>query len=132
MKKLHIVGILVIAAAIGLLMSLSGEVATYSNFEDASQKSGVVKLAGLLLKDKPMVYDPAVDPNYFSFYIQDAKGVSKKVVLLMSKPQEFENSETVVLTGSMKGEEFVATDVLLKCPSKYKDEEIALRNTIES
>jgi len=128
MKKLHIIGILVIAASIGLLMSLSGEVATYANFEDAKKDTGVVKIAGKLLKDKEMTYDPAIDPNYFSFFIEDTKGVSKKVVLLMSKPQDFEMSETVVLTGSMKGEEFVATDVLLKCPSKYKDEEIALRN----
>jgi cytochrome c-type biogenesis protein CcmE len=46
----------------------------------------------------------------------------------MSKPQDFERSEQIVLTGKMKGDEFVATDILMKCPSKYKDEEIYLKS----
>lgn len=127
MKNIHLIGILVIALAIGILISISGDVATYSTFAEARSSGTVVKIAGALDKTKDMVYDPAVDPNYFSFYIKDADGVNSKVVLLMSKPQDFEMSEQVVLTGSMKEDEFVATDVLLKCPSKYKDEEIALR-----
>ena len=132
MKNIHIIGILVIAAAIGILISISGDVASYATFADARSSGQVVKIAGTLVKSKEMHYDPAVDPNYFSFYIQDANGKENKVVLLQDKPQDFEMSEQVVLTGSMKGEEFVATDVLLKCPSKYKDEEIALRKKANS
>lgn len=127
MKKIHLVGIIVIALAIGILMSMSGEVATYSAFEDAKGSEAVAKIAGQLMKDKEMHYDPEIDPNYFSFYLEDFKGEVKKVVLLSDKPQDFEMSEQIVVTGQMKGEEFIATDILLKCPSKYKDEEIALR-----
>jgi cytochrome c-type biogenesis protein CcmE len=32
-----------------------------------------------------------------------------------------------VLTGEMKGENFAASEMLLKCPSKYKDQEIYVR-----
>ena len=30
----------------------------------------------------------------------------------------------------MKGDEFVATDMLMKCPSKYKDEEVYIKSEV--
>ena len=131
MKKSHLIGILMIAVAIALLMSLSGEVSTYATFEDASLSGQRVKIAGQLSKDKEMHYDPEVDPNYFSFYIKDSDGKENKVVLLSEKPQDFELSEQIVLTGRMKDKEFVATEMLMKCPSKYKDEEIYIKGEQE-
>ncbi len=128
MKKIHIVGILLIAVSIGLLMSLSGDVATYGNFEQARLSGERVKIAGELMKDKEMNYEPEVDPNYFSFYIKDTNEEQAKVVLLAARPQDFELSEQIVLTGKMKGEEFIATEMLMKCPSKYKDEEIYIKS----
>ena len=50
------------------------------------------------------------------------------MVLLSEKPQDFELSEQVVLTGQMKDDAFVATDLLMKCPSKYKDEEVYIKS----
>jgi cytochrome c-type biogenesis protein CcmE len=78
-----------------------------------------------------MYYNPEKDPNYFSFFIRDKDGVEKKVILLREKPQDFELSEQIVITGKMKAEEFIATDILLKCPSKYKDEEIYIKQESE-
>jgi cytochrome c-type biogenesis protein CcmE len=127
MKKIHIVAILMIVGAIVLLTNAAGDVSTYANFSDAEKNGQRVKVAGTLSKDKEMEYKPEVDPNYFSFYIKDAEGEERKVVLLGAKPQDFELSEQIVLTGSMKGDTFVATEMLLKCPSKYKDEEIYIR-----
>ena len=127
MKKIHLVGIIVIGIAIGLLVSLSSDVSTYASFEDALKSGNRVKIAGTLSKDKTMHYDPIKDPNYFSFFLKDMNGEERKVVLLSEKPQDFELSEQIVLTGQMKGDEFVATDMLMKCPSKYKDEEIYLK-----
>ncbi len=127
MKKIHLIAIAVIAVSIALLMSLSSEVSTYSTFEEAIAAGGKVKIAGMLSKDKEMTYDPIKDPNSFSFFITDSKGEERKVRLLQAKPQDFELSEQIVLTGKMHKEEFIATDVLLKCPSKYKDEEIYLK-----
>jgi len=127
MKKTHIIAIAVIAIAIALLMSLSGDVGTYATFSEAIKTKQRVKIAGQLSKDKEMLYDPIKDPNYFSFYIKDSEGAEQKVVLLSEKPQDFELSEQVVLTGQMRDDEFVATEILLKCPSKYKDEEIYIK-----
>lgn len=128
MKKSHLIGIAMIAISIALLLSLSGEVSTYATFAEAKHTGQRVKIAGQLSKDKEMHYDPEKDPNYFSFYIKDGEGIENKVVLLSERPQEFERSEQIVLTGSMKGDAFVATEMLMKCPSKYKDEEIFIKS----
>lgn len=124
MKKIYIVAGVMVIVAIALLMSTAQDLSTYGTFAEAAESGSKVKIAGQLVKDKEIYYEPAKDPNYFSFYITDSKGQEQKVVLLGSKPQDFELSEQIVVTGSMKGEEFIATDLLMKCPSKYKDEEI--------
>jgi len=36
-------------------------------------------------------------------------------------------SEQIVVTGKMDGDVFKASEILMKCPSKYKDEEIAVK-----
>ena len=56
----------------------------------------------------------------------DNKGVEKKVVLNKNKPQDFERSEQIVLIGQMEGQEFHASDILMKCPSKYEDKEVKI------
>ncbi|MDX1685458.1 MAG: cytochrome c maturation protein CcmE [Saprospiraceae bacterium] len=132
MKKIPIIaGILVIVGAI-LLIRASQDMSTYATFDQARDSGELVKIAGILAKNKEMYYDAEKDPNYFSFYLTDAEGDQNKVVLLAEKPQDFERSEQVVVTGKMNGDEFVATDMLMKCPSKYKDEEIYVRSKGES
>lgn len=129
MKKTYIIGVILIVAAIAVFISASKDMSTYATFSEASSTGKTVKIAGTLVKDMEMVYDPAVDPNYFTFYLRDAKGEQQKVVLLKEKPQDFELSEQIVLTGKMDNNTFVASDMLLKCPSKYKDEELELRQS---
>lgn len=127
MKKIYILAVLMIVAAIAILTSAADDMSTYSTFADADATGQKVKIAGQLSKDKEMVYDPQIDPNYFSFYMKDTEGEERKVVLLGNKPQDFELSEQLVLTGKAGGEGFVATEMLMKCPSKYKDEEVYIR-----
>jgi len=127
MKKLVVVAIVLIVGAIVLLTTIASDASTYATFEDAIESGKRVKIAGQLSKDKDMVYNPEKDPNYFSFYIKDTDGEEKKVILAAAKPQDFELSEQIVVTGQMRGDEFYATDLLMKCPSKYKDEEIYIK-----
>lgn len=127
MKKIHFIALLLIAAAVAVLISFTGEVEAYGNFKDAASTRKSMKVVGTLLKNKPMVYNPEEDPNKFEFYLKDQNGDERKVVLLKPKPQDFEMSEQIVLTGEDKNGTFVASDVLLKCPSKYKNEEIYIR-----
>ncbi len=130
MNKFNIIAGLLILVSIGLFFSLSKDVSSYANFNDAAASKHRVKVAGILAKDKEMIYKPEENPNYFSFYMRDPKGTEKKVILLQGKPQDFDRSEQIVVTGEMKGEDFIANEVLLKCPSKYKDEEIYMKKQI--
>lgn len=128
MTKIYIAAIFLIAGGV-LFFSMSGkDLTTYTTFEQAGQTSQKVKIAGQLAKDKEMIYDPQVDPNHFTFFVRDNDGQERKVVLNAAKPQDFELSEQVVLTGRMKGDEFHASELLMKCPSKYKDEEIKIKS----
>lgn len=128
MKKSHILAIGIVAIAIGILISASKDVTTYSNFAQATQSGDKVKLIGQLVKDRPVEYNPEKDPNYMAFYMKDESGEVRQVVLRAAKPQDFERSESIVLTGQMQGDNFEASDMLLKCPSKYKDQEIYVRS----
>lgn len=127
MKKIHILAVLLMTVAVVLLITASKDMSTYSTFEEARQTSKKVKLVGQLAKDKEMYYNPEEDPNHFSFFVNDMNGEQQKVVLLKAKPQDFELSEQIVLIGKLKEDGFVAEDVLMKCPSKYQEEEISLK-----
>ena len=127
MKKIHFIGLAIMVIGVWMLVSASKDMGTYSTFEDARNADKKVKLVGTLAKDKDMYFNPEEDPNYFSFYVNDMNQEQQKVVLLKAKPQDFELSEQIVLIGKFQEDGFVASDVLMKCPSKYKDEEISLR-----
>ncbi|MCE3281065.1 MAG: cytochrome c maturation protein CcmE [Bacteroidetes bacterium] len=125
MKKIHILGIIIIAVAIGAILTTLGSTSTYANFTEATQSpDNEFHVVGKLNKEKEMIYDPKTDANIFTFYMTDMDTLNpttKKVVLHKNKPQDFERSEQIVLIGQMKGDEFHASDILMKCPSKYND-----------
>ncbi|MEE9437439.1 MAG: cytochrome c maturation protein CcmE [Saprospiraceae bacterium] len=126
MKKFQIVAIIAIIASVAVLLTSSKEVSTYATFKMA-QDGNRVKITGEIAKDKDMIYDPAIDPNIFKFVLKDSEGIEKNVVLARAKPQDIERAESVVLTGSLKNDVFYADEILTKCPSKYKNEELSLK-----
>ncbi|MEI7895469.1 MAG: cytochrome c maturation protein CcmE [bacterium] len=122
MKTIHIIIILVLVVAVAVVISTMTDSSTYSDFTEASKKPGKeLHIIGKLNRSKPMEYDAQKNANQFSFYLIDDKGVEKKVIYHNARPQDFEKSEKVVVIGSMKGDEFIAKSLLLKCPSKYND-----------
>ena len=38
--------------------------------------------------------------------------------------------EQIVATGSFEGDVFIASSILMKCPSKYKNEEVLVRSNM--
>ncbi len=122
MKKIHIIGIVIIAVAIGAILTTLNSTSTYASFTEASKNpDSEFHVVGKLNKEKETVYEPQIDANIFTFYMKDNQGLEKKVVLHKNKPQDFERSEQIVLIGKMEGDEFQASDILMKCPSKYND-----------
>jgi cytochrome c-type biogenesis protein CcmE len=134
MKKSHIIGLVVIAMAIGIIMSTAGDASVYVSFKEAKERAEKgnetkVHVVGRLKKDPQghiigMQYDPLLDPNYFSFTLVDTLQIEQQVVYFSPKPQDFERSEQVVITGNMQKNVFVADKILLKCPSKYVETEV--------
>ncbi len=122
MKKVHIIGIIIIAVAIGVIFVSLKNTSTYADFTEAIENPDrEYHVVGKLDKNQPQVYEPQVNPDLFTFNMIDNKGVEKQVVLHKSKPQDFEKSEQIVLIGKMQGDAFHANDILMKCPSKYND-----------
>lgn len=122
MKKSHIIAIIVIAVAIGAIISMVSDAATYADFKTAEQFPGKeFQVVGQLNKDKDILYAPEENANQFSFYMVDNNGAERKVTFNGAKPQDFERSEQVVITGHTAGEDFTAEKILMKCPSKYND-----------
>ena len=126
MKKFQIVALIAIIAAVYILVTASKEVSTYATFEMAKDGNRV-KITGVMAKNKAMEYRPDIDPNIFKFFLKDSEGIEKQVILAKAKPQDIERAESIVLTGSLKDDVFYADEILTKCPSKYKDEEIYLK-----
>ncbi len=124
MKKSSIMGLVVIAVAIAVIISVISKSSSYSTFNDAKKISSELSIVGHLDKQKELYYDAAKDANYFSFFVKDKKGDECKVVFTGTKPQDFEKSEQIVLTGQMVGNEFRASKILMKCPSKYTQDQI--------
>jgi cytochrome c-type biogenesis protein CcmE len=124
MKKSSILGLIVIAVAIAVIICTYSSSSTYSSFNDAKKTTNVLNVVGRLDKKKELYYDALKDANYFSFFVKDNKGEECKVVFTGTKPQDFEKSEQIVLTGQMIGKEFHASKILTKCPSKYKQNQI--------
>jgi cytochrome c-type biogenesis protein CcmE len=131
MKRSHIIGIVLIAISIAIIISTTGDASSYVTFKEAYQmaKEGdkdKVHVVGKLKKDdmgkiSGMIYEPTVDPNYFSFILEDSLHEEHQVVYLHPKPQDLERSEKVVVVGSVKENVFVADQILMKCPSKYEE-----------
>ncbi len=118
------------AAGVILLISASGDMSTYSTFDQVQRSGETAKVVGVLAKDKPMYYNAEENPNLFRFFMTDQSGAVHEVTLHAAKPQDFELSEQVVATGQFVGDDFVASSILMKCPSKYKNEEVLVRSNM--
>lgn len=129
MKKTHIIILILVAVSIGVIVANTGEYTTYANFVEAKEKGSSVNVVGYLVKDKPMEYNPQKDPNFFSFIMTDKDGNECKVIYKGAKPQDFERSEQVVVKGKVDGDLFACSEISMKCPSKYVNDEITLKET---
>ena len=122
MKKTHIILLVFIAIAISVLISFMGDITTYDTVTSAKEKPG--KFVHLIAKmeKNSMDYDPIKNPNLLTFTAVDSLGNSIHVVYNNTKPTDIEKSERLVLKGRVEGDYFKCKSILLKCPSKYKDD----------
>ena len=131
MKLSHILGIVVIALAIGIIVATAGDASSYVTFRQAAElaKDGddkMIHVVGKVRKDAQgrmtdIIYNPAIDPNHFEFTLVDTDKRAQKVVYNSPRPQDFGSAEQVVVVGAMQADHFQCSKILLKCPSKYQN-----------
>lgn len=123
MKRSHIIAIIVIAVAIAAIAGSLTETSTYADFAEAYSNPGrEYHVVGTLDRTEDIIYNPEINPHLTVFTMIDDKGERRQVSLHQSKPQDMERSESVVLIGRVDEGTFNATDILMKCPSKYNEE----------
>jgi hypothetical protein len=133
MKKIHIILLVFIAAAIAVLISFLQTATTYDTVQTAMDKPGkFVHLMARWDKSQPLEYDALKNPNYLSFTAIDTLGKSVKVIYHNPKPENFEISEKLVLKGKYQDGFFDCKSIQTKCPSKYKDDMKAAEKNVQS
>jgi cytochrome c-type biogenesis protein CcmE len=132
MKKTHIFIIIIIAAAIGIIVSTAGDASTYVTFDQAHDmaaqgNSKSIHVVGELKKDVSghvVGIMPGSDRVSFSFIMVDENKKEQVVLYNEPMPQDFMRSEKVVVIGGYSGDTFKADKILLKCPSKYQEQKL--------
>jgi cytochrome c-type biogenesis protein CcmE len=132
MKKSHILIIILIAAAIGIVLSTAEDASSYVTFDEAYQlatngSTSSIHVVGELKKDvngHVVGIVPGSDRVSFSFVMVDENKKEQIVEFHEPMPQDFTRSEKVVVIGSYHEDIFVADKILLKCPSKYQEKNL--------
>ena len=124
-----------IAIAIAVLVSFMGNLSTYETIASAKQKEGkTVTIIAKLDNSQPIEFDAQKNPNYTSFHVMDTLGNKARVVYYYEKPFDMEKAERLVISGKMNGDIFEIRKkdgILIKCPSKYKDDPKAASNNLK-
>jgi len=138
MKKTHIFGIIVIAIAVSIVVSTAGDASQYVTFDQAlaiaaEGDRSKVHVVGELKKNAQnqivgMRYNPSKAPNFLSFVLVDENKKEHEVVCYNppASMQDFTKSEKVVIIGRAKEGQFIASEILMKCPSKYEETELKI------
>ncbi|HSL93728.1 MAG TPA: cytochrome c maturation protein CcmE [Bacillota bacterium] len=90
----------------------------YVSFAAAAETSRTVQVSGALDYDS-VVFDATI--NQLTFHLTDESGTTAKVVYNGAKPNNLEHATSVVVAGRFEEGTFLATRLLVKCPSKYTD-----------
>ncbi|CAI8337457.1 MAG: Cytochrome c-type biogenesis protein CcmE [Bacteroidetes bacterium MED-G17] len=122
MNKTYLILLVVIALGMGAILSMYGDSSSYVSFAEAQKLQKEVHVVGQLVQPDSILYEPLENPNYFTFLLEDEEGKTKKIIYRNAKPNDFDKSEKVVVVGKMNGANFEASNILLKCPSKYEAE----------
>lgn len=133
MSRLNIVVILLVGILLAGLLSVFTQNSESVVFSRAFAEPGIeFKVSGTLDTEYPVVYNPEVAVAETRFHMVDKAGEVREVMLKESKPTGLEQSESIDLYGKVVDGQFVATDMLMKCPSKYNEDSHSLAEAAPS
>jgi len=118
-KASHIVGAAVIVAALAFgAGAFQSSLTPYVSIAEAMTTDALVQVSGLVEPDTA-TYDAS---GAFTFVLTDDKGNKLPVVYRRVKPANFDQAIGVVAVGRRKSGVFEASQLLVKCPSKYESQ----------
>ena len=134
MKNTSAISIVFISIIVIIIISTFGDASTYVTFskaKDVYESGSLTKfhVVGKLNKDEDNNIQGLLksdDKMSFTFQMIDEDGMKEKVFYGEPMPPDFLLSEQVVVIGGYENNTFVADDILLKCPSKYTEENIKI------
>ena len=134
MKNTSANSIVFISIIVIIIISTFGDASTYVTFskaKDVYESGSLTKfhVVGKLNKDEDNNIQGLMksdDKMSFTFQMIDEDGMKEKVFYGEPMPPDFLLSEQVVVIGGYENNTFVADDILLKCPSKYTEENIKI------
>ena len=133
MSRTNIVVLLLVAVLMGTLFSVFTANNESVVFARAFAEPGIeFKVSGTLAKDHPVVYDPEVSVSRTRFHMRDKEGEVREVILNKPKPTGLEQSESIDLYGRVVDGEFIAGEMLMKCPSKYNEQSHSLADAADA
>jgi len=111
--------VLVIFGALAFL-NFNKTVAPYVSFTEArAAAGGAVQVAGF---PHHRDADFAAEKGVFTFPMENEDGEVMQVAFRGVKPGNFDQAEKVVVIGRYQEGRFEASQILVKCPSKYDDQ----------
>ena len=116
-KIILVVLLLVFATGIGFTARQAFE--SYVTFAEARESARAVQVKGIPIDGTVVEYDSET----FSFEMEDLAGETQRVTHTGDIPISLFEADNVVANGSFDGDDFIATQLLVKCPSKYAPEE---------
>tara|TARA_B100001245_G_C22848925_1_gene408086 strand:+ start:405 stop:809 length:405 start_codon:yes stop_codon:yes gene_type:complete len=134
MKNLQPLYLIFLCIIIIIIITTFSDASTYVSFSDAkslhtSGKISNVHVVGKLnknLMNKVVGIKNSIDNLSFSFEMIDENGMIENVFYGNPMPPDFLLSDQLVVIGSYNENHFLAKEILLKCPSKYTENNIKI------
>ena len=132
MKNLFPIYLIFLSITIIIVISTFADASTYVSFADAKSlysfgKKSPIHVVGRLIKNeenKVIGIKKSDDNLSFSFEMIDEEGTIENVFYGEPMPPDFILSDQVVVIGSYNDKRFIAKEILLKCPSKYTEDQV--------
>jgi cytochrome c-type biogenesis protein CcmE len=120
MKSKYIFGVIIIVGfIIWAGISFNKTLTPYVSIAEAKSSSSVVQVKGKRADDGSF----NTTDNLFTFNLIDDGGERITVIYDGAKPGNFEQATEVVCVGQYENGKFHAKEILVKCPSKYTEEQ---------
>lgn len=128
MKTRYIIGIIISIAflAIGITVLDSSKI-EYGTIEAARATGKKMQVKGTWVREQGANYD--AQRNLFTFSMKDEKGEVIQVEYQGARPNNFDIAESIVVKGLFEDKQFIAYEILTKCPSKYEGNADQLRKS---